>query len=181
MRRFSSPLTNVSVAAPCPADWDSMIGGNRVRFCSQCQLNVYNLSAMSRFEAESLIVRTEGRLCVRFYRRRDGSILTDNCPVGLRALKRRASRVKKAVASSVLGFLAGIGSNGAINRLGNYLLDRAGPPTFHRATLGVVAGPRVQEPRAELGRFLPTRSPIPKPPKTKQDRPQQASSAARHG
>ena len=55
MRRFSSPLANVSVAAPCPADWDSMIGGDCVRFCSQCQLNVYNLSAMSKFEAESLM------------------------------------------------------------------------------------------------------------------------------
>ena len=55
MRRFRSPFTKVSVAAPCPADWDSMIGGDCVRFCSQCQLNVYNLSAMSKFEAESLM------------------------------------------------------------------------------------------------------------------------------
>lgn len=135
-----------------------MIGGDRVRFCSQCQLNVYNLSAMSKFEAESLIARTEGRLCVRFYRRKDGSILTDNCPVGLRALKRRAIRIKRAVASSVLGFLAGVGANGAVNRFGQYLLDRPGPPPFHRPTLGMVAGPRAQEPGAEMGKFLPTKS-----------------------
>ncbi len=166
MRRFTSPLANGSVAAPCPADWDGMIGGDRVRFCSQCQLNVYNLSTMSKFEAESLIARTEGRLCVRFYRRRDGSILTDNCPVGLRALRRRALRIKTAVASSVLGFLAGVGSNGAVNRVGSYLLDRTGPP-FHRATLGIVARPRVQEPGTEMGKFLPIRSPISKPRKSK--------------
>src|SRR2546425_8718599 len=168
MRRFSSPLANISVAAPCQADWDNMIGGDRVRFCSQCQLNVYNLSAMSKFEAESLIARTEGRLCVRFYRRKDGSILTDNCPVGLRALKRRASRIKTAVALSVLGFLAGVGANGAINRIGNYLLDQPDTPSFygepdpapfHRETLGVIAGPRVQEPPVEMGRFLTIRSP----------------------
>ena len=79
-----------------------MIGGDQARFCGQCQLNVYNLSAMSKFEAEALIARTEGRLCVRFYRRKDGSILTDNCPIGLRALKRRAFRIKTAVASSIL-------------------------------------------------------------------------------
>ena len=167
MRRFRSPLANVSVAAPCPADWDNMIGGDRVRFCSQCQLNVYNLSAMSKFEAESLIARTEGRLCVRFYRRKDGSILTDNCPVGLRALKRRALRIKTALASSVLGFLAGIGSNGAANRIGSYLLDRTGAPAFHRATLGVVAGPRAQQRSTEMGEFLPIRSRISKPPKSK--------------
>ncbi len=166
MRRFTSPLANGSVAAPCPADWDGMIGGDRVRFCSQCQLNVYNLSTMSKFEAESLIARTEGRLCVRFYRRRDGSILTDNCPVGLRALRRRALRIKTAVASSVLGFLAGVGSNGAVNRVGSYLLDRTGPP-FHRATLGIVARPRAQESGAEMGEIVPIRSPISRPRKSK--------------
>jgi hypothetical protein len=167
MRRFSSPLANVSIAASCPADWDSMIGGDRVRFCSQCQLNVYNLSTMSKFEAESLIARTEGRLCVRFYRRKDGSILTDNCPVGLRALKRRALRIKTAVAASLLGFLAGIGSNGAVNRVGNYFLNRTGPPPFHRATLGMIAGPRAQEPGAEMGQVVPIRSPISKSRKSK--------------
>jgi hypothetical protein len=167
MRRFSSPLANVSVAAPCPADWDSMIGGDRVRFCSQCQLNVYNLSTMSKFEAEFLIARTAGRLCVRFYRRKDGSILTDNCPVGLRALKRRVLRIKTAVAASVLGFLAGIGSNGAVNRVGSYVLNRIGPPPFHRATLGMVAEPRAQEPGPETGQVVPIRSPISKPRKSK--------------
>ena len=172
MRRFSSPLANVSVAAACPADWDNMIGGDRVRFCSQCQLNVYNLSAMSRFEAESLIVRTEGRLCVRFYRRRDGSILTDNCPVGLRALRRRALRIKWAVASSVLGFLAGVGANGAVNRFGKYLLDRPGPPPLNRATLGEIAQPKVPEPRVVTGKLLLIRSPISRPPKTKQVEPE---------
>src|SRR6059036_3559565 len=106
-RRFTNPLDGVTVAAPSAAQWDGMIGNDRVRFCGQCELNVYNLSAMSRSEAESLIARTEGRLCVRYYHRKDGSIITQDCPVGLRALKRRASRIKRAVASSVLSFLAG--------------------------------------------------------------------------
>src|SRR5437660_5089748 len=105
MSRFNDRLKNVSVAAPCSVDWDTMIGDERVRFCGQCQLNVYNLSAMPRAEAQAFVARTEGRLCVRFYRRKDGSIMTDNCPVGLRALRRRVQRIRKAVASSVLGFL----------------------------------------------------------------------------
>ena len=130
-----------------------MIGGDRVRFCSQCQLNVYNLSAMSKFDAESLIVRTEGRLCVRFYRRKDGSILTDNCPVGLRALKQRAFRIKRAVASSVLGFLAGIGSNGAVNRVGSYLLDRLGPRPSYGHTMGMMER-RNQTPQAVAGQMV---------------------------
>src|SRR2546425_13271152 len=123
MTLLTIALANLLLAAACPADWDNMICGDRVRFCSQCQLNVYNLSAMSKFEAESLIARTEGRLCVRFYRRKDGSVLTDNCPVGLRALQRRAFRLRTAVASSIPAFMAGIGSNLAVNRIDSYMLD----------------------------------------------------------
>jgi hypothetical protein len=109
MARFDSPLGNVRVAAPCSADWEQMIGNERARFCGQCNLNVYNLSSMTKSEAESFIARSEGRVCVRFYRRRDGSIITDNCPVGLRALRRRMSQVARAVASAVLSFLTGLG------------------------------------------------------------------------
>ena len=123
MKRFTSPLRNVKIASPCPADWDRMIGDERARFCGQCELNVYNLSAMSTLEAESLIARTEGRLCVRYYRRKDGSIITQDCPVGSRRLKVRAARIKRAVASLVLGFLAGLGFHSAASRFGNFFLD----------------------------------------------------------
>src|ERR1044072_7562030 len=109
MARFTSRLDNIRVAAPCSADWDSMFGNERVRFCEQCHLNVYNLSEMSQVEANRLINQAEGRLCVRFYRRRDGSIITQNCPVGLRAIKRRVSRVATAVASFILSLMAGVG------------------------------------------------------------------------
>src|SRR5437667_4265842 len=122
---------------------------------------------MSKFEAESLIARTEGRLCVRFYRRKDGSILTDNCPAGLRALKRRAFRIKRAVAASVLGFLAGIGSNGAVNRIGSYLLDRLGPSCFYGHTIGVME-PRNQRPQALTGRLVIEPTPGKRLPRSKQ-------------
>jgi hypothetical protein len=64
---------------------------------------------MSRQEAEALITKTEGRLCVRFYRRADGSILTQNCPVGLKAIKRRVAWVAQAVLGMVLSFVSGLG------------------------------------------------------------------------
>lgn len=109
MAKYSSPLDHVRISAPCSADWDEMVGTERERFCGQCRLNVYNLSGMTRREAEQLIANAEGRLCVRFYRRADGTILTDNCPVGLRALKRRLSRTATAALSAILSFLAGLG------------------------------------------------------------------------
>jgi hypothetical protein len=108
MRKCTSQLDYVSVAAPCNIGWDNMIGNERVRFCGQCSLNVYNLSAMTRSEAERLLSQAEGRLCVRYYRRADGTILTKNCPVGLRALKRRLSRIATASISAALSFFTGI-------------------------------------------------------------------------
>ena len=80
MARFTNRLDHVRIAAPCKADWNQMIGDDRVRFCGQCSLNVYNLSSMTKSDAESLIARNEGRLCVKFYRRLDGSIITKDCP-----------------------------------------------------------------------------------------------------
>jgi hypothetical protein len=110
MSRFDSPLDNVRVAAPCNADWEQMIGNERARFCGQCNLNVYNLSSMTRSEAESFIAQNEGRLCVRYYHRADGSVITENCPVGLRAIQRKISYLTRAMISAVLSFLAGVAS-----------------------------------------------------------------------
>src|SRR5215510_15833041 len=106
---YSSPLDKIKVAAPCQADWQLMYGNDRVRFCSQCNQNVYNLSAMPRQEAENLIMRTEGRLCARFYRRWDGTILTANCPVGLRALRDRTHRVMTHIVGALLSLLGFLG------------------------------------------------------------------------
>jgi hypothetical protein len=79
-------LEDIQVATPCSASWDAMRGNARSRFCRDCGLRVYDLSGMSRPEAEDLVRRTEGRLCVSFYRRQDGTILTKDCPIGLRAM-----------------------------------------------------------------------------------------------
>lgn len=115
MAKFTNPLANVRVASPCPANWDEMLGDSRKRFCGQCKLNVYNLSGMTRTEAENLLVNAEGRLCVRFYRRADGTVLTRDCPVGWRALKRKISRTATAAFSFVVGLFGGLGFGAAFN------------------------------------------------------------------
>jgi hypothetical protein len=86
-----------------------MVGDERVRHCSECNLNVYNLSAMTERQVQQLIEETDGqRLCLRLYRRADGTVMTQDCPWSLRALKRRASRIAGAIVSAVL-------SVGAVN------------------------------------------------------------------
>jgi hypothetical protein len=136
MARFTNHLKHVRVASPCKADWDEMIGTDRMRFCGQCSLNVYNLSAMTRDEAESLIAANEGRLCVRFYRRRDGSIITQDCPVGLRAVRARVSYWLKAVVAAVLTFSAAIGLQSLLSRF---------HPLEPRPTMGVIAERQFEE------------------------------------
>jgi len=44
-----------------------MSGDDRVRFCTECQLNVYNFSALTHAEVEMVVAAREGRLCARFY------------------------------------------------------------------------------------------------------------------
>ena len=139
MARFRNTLDHVRIAAPCPADWDRMIGSERVRFCGQCSLNVYNLSGMTRLDAESLIARTEGRLCVRFYRRGDGSIITKDCPVGLRAIRRKVSYVAKAIGSMLIGLFAGMGMHEAFS-------TSSIVPLAPGRTMGVMARPLDQAP-----------------------------------
>jgi hypothetical protein len=99
-------LDRIAIAAPCSADWEKMPGSDRVRHCAQCDKNVYDLSAMTGREAEALIRKTEGRLCARFYRRADGTILTENCPAGLRAIGRNISRWAGAAMSAAMAFSA---------------------------------------------------------------------------
>jgi hypothetical protein len=65
-----------------------MQGDDKARFCLTCHKNVYNLSGMSRNEAEALIQEKEGKLCVTFYQRDDGTLLTADCPVALRVVQR---------------------------------------------------------------------------------------------
>lgn len=110
MSKFTNPLDNIRVASPCAQNWDEMAGDERARFCGECKLHVYNLSGMSRREAENLIFESEGnRLCVKFFRRADGTILTMDCPVGWRALKRNVSKTATAFASLVFTALGAVG------------------------------------------------------------------------
>ena len=101
MSIHSANVDRLRIATPCPIGWEQMAGDNRVRFCDHCQLNVYNISELSRIEAEALIASTEGRLCARLYRRADGTVLTKDCPVGLRALRMRVSKRAAAVFAAI--------------------------------------------------------------------------------
>ena len=98
---------NVRVASPCTAEWSAMApvdaDAERVRHCGSCNKNVYNLSQMTRAEAEALIVAHEGRLCVRYYQRKDGTILLKDCAVGV-----ANGRKRRVIAAGAAALLAGV-------------------------------------------------------------------------
>jgi hypothetical protein len=93
-------LDDVRVASPCHERWDAMTGDDQTRHCARCDKNVYNLSAMTREAAEALLRQREGKLCVRYFRRVDGTILTADCPVGVR--RKRVQLVAAAGAMTAL-------------------------------------------------------------------------------
>jgi hypothetical protein len=179
MVRSAVSLEVIDIATPCPADWDAMRGGDRVRFCGHCSLNVYNLSAMPRGEAERLVRETEGRVCVRLYRRADGTVVTADCEGAMRLAVRRAGRLAKTVTAMVItAALAPLGFSrwlGASPTEGGKCVDvTADPPAKQGelAVMGDIAMPAVPPPPpAIMGKMLaPPRplmgTPVPLPPAT---------------
>lgn len=85
-------LDRVTIAKPCSASWDAMEGDDRKRFCTHCRLHVYNVAGMERSEAEALL-KTGDKVCLRLYRRSDGTVITKDCPVGVRTAVGRTSAI----------------------------------------------------------------------------------------
>ncbi len=153
-RRASLPvLDNIRVAAPCGADWSRMEGDERVRACGDCQKNVYNLSGMTREEAEALILEKEGRLCVRYYRRADGTILFGDCGIG--AQRRRGRRVLAGVAALLT--TTGVAAYGAFQ--GEHVMGAIEP----RPEMEMEMGKMVVEPPPQLEMGLVAAEPDPAP------------------
>lgn len=95
MNKFTNPLDNIKVASPCPADWNEMYGNERKRFCSECKLNVYNLSEMTQSEAENFVINAEGRICVKFLQTRRRNGFDKRLSGRLASLQKKVFRVRQ--------------------------------------------------------------------------------------
>lgn len=136
MNRFQS-LEQLRIARPCPARWEDMTGDEQVRFCGLCRKNVYNLSSMPREAALRLVQEREGQLCALLYRRSDGTVLTSDCPVGVRA---SAARFGRRLAAALAGFLLTLG--------GRYLTPEVGEKRTE--SLGSKPGARLSQQPSRL-------------------------------
>ena len=177
MKHAAGTLEEIRIAEPCNADWERMAGDERVRFCDGCRKNVYNLSAMNRAEAEALVREMEGRLCVRFYQRRDGTVLTDNCPVGVRKARAWLS-VQLAGIAATFATLFALGTANRPVEMGKMVEPKPTPFRIlnqqYQATMGQAVQP-VSTQRAVMGEMpappvvmmgAPGPLPVPSPKKT---------------
>lgn len=106
MEALEFDIDNLRVASPCHVPWDSMTGSNRVRNCNSCRINVFNIAEMTAVEAEHLIHTHDGRLCIRLFKRADGTVITNDCPVGFRLYQKRVARYAGAALTAILGLFS---------------------------------------------------------------------------
>jgi hypothetical protein len=93
----------IEIPSPCEVPWSQMSGDHRSRFCQACSKRVFNLAAMRSDEALAMLTEQPGSVCVRIYRRRDGTVLTSDCQKGASALKwiyRRTAPATSMVAAA---------------------------------------------------------------------------------
>jgi len=80
-----------------------MIGTDRIRFCEHCNLQVNNLSAMTRAQMMRLISRSSGRLCVRYV---EPAAPTMKPQEKLHRIGRRVSRLAAGAFTATLSLAA---------------------------------------------------------------------------
>ena len=82
-------LNGLCIASPCEVPWSAMNGDDRVRHCAQCDRKVYNVARLSAEEAVALLRTGDRPPCFQLWRRADGTVITADCPVGVRRLRNR--------------------------------------------------------------------------------------------
>jgi len=92
-------VDKLMIAAPCNVDWETMLGTGSVKVCRHCNLNVYNTSLMTRQEVADLLSADGPLPCVQLYRRHDGTLVTENCPIGLRRVRNLGRKLSRLAAN----------------------------------------------------------------------------------
>jgi len=168
-------LDELRVASPCGEDWEKMTGDARVRFCARCEKSVYNISELSRAEAEALLAEHESSLCIRMYKRADGTLITNDCPVGA-TKKRRRLKVLSAVgaAAASAGAFAWWATRPSVDRMGAQVMGemallqqvpQATPPLVKEPPHALMGAPTVVMGKRPVESFTPEVSATANPPR----------------
>jgi ankyrin repeat protein len=133
-------LKNLTIPSPCTADWNSMTGNEQVRFCEHCSFEVHNLSNMTRAQAERLVARSNGRLCVQYIQDPSGGPIT--LPVGqkLHRISRRVSQIAAGAFTAALSVTSAIAQESSGAQYGNPTPPQATQPLARWALGASVVG-----------------------------------------
>jgi hypothetical protein len=93
-RAIKNQIQSYFISSPCSVKWDDMQADQSnisVRFSGDCKLNVQNLSSLSDEEVVVLLDKKAAgeRVCTYFYRKDDGTLVTDNCPKQMKQMRDR--------------------------------------------------------------------------------------------
>ncbi len=146
----ASQAFSLEIASPCSALWSEMTGDDRSRFCQSCQLTVHNLSAMTTDDAQALLTKAQEadkRVCVRFYQREDGTVMTQDCSVGVELSLRQRVAQRVSHTTRWLRWAAGLAIGVALGSMSvsSALAESKMPPL-----MGAVAMPQGVPPPIEL-------------------------------
>ena len=75
MEPKNNSLPIITIAQPCPVQWEQMQGSESKRFCDHCTKHVYNFAEMPVDEVGQML-RSGGKICAQVRRKPDGSIVT---------------------------------------------------------------------------------------------------------
>lgn len=135
-------LDQLIIQKPCNADWQSMSGNDRVRFCEHCNLRVNDFSSMTRYEAMHLVARSQGRLCVRLVQTSTGRIVTQTekiYGIGRRVSGFAAGVFTAALSVTTVAAQSGSQIDGA--RLTAVAVNPSSPGAQNASLSGVVTDP----------------------------------------
>jgi hypothetical protein len=132
-------------ATPCDASWESMSGDERVRRCTLCDRDVFDLAQVSAPQSLELLCRGGASpSSLHLHRRKDGTVITSDCARGIARRKRRLA---------VLGVAAGAAATVASLREPIAEAFTPIPPEERLAELGFDAPCADHVPRAPLRPF----------------------------
>lgn len=148
-------LDQIQITNPCSADWNSMIGNDQVRFCNHCNLSVQDLSQMTRKRVLRLAAHSKGRLCIRYQRRPDGSLVTKSVPQ-LHQISRRASRIAAGAFSATLSISSAVAQPLPTNSTGSHVasilaIEQIGS-SVNQVFLGAIISGTITDP---MGAVIP--------------------------
>lgn len=55
----------LQIRQPCPKSWAELEGDEQKRFCSACSLHVHNAAQLTQREAQTLVLGSKERVCMR--------------------------------------------------------------------------------------------------------------------